>query len=139
MGGFLKDDLTVALDDVDRVAARIITIYRDLGAVAGDERSASRLLAEADRRETILSRYNQARQAHGQIPEVDDPERSHLQALWMKLKSLLTQPDPQESLAASLAELDRVLRQTVAAALALHPEDDIRKALEDFVAERQFG
>lgn len=139
MSGILKDDLTVALDEVDRVAARIITICRDLSAVAGDDRSASRLLAEAGEREAALARYNEARMAHGQIPEVDDPELSHLQAIWLKLRSVLAKPTPEEFLAAALKELDQVLQQTVAAAQALHPADDIASAMEHLIAARRSG
>jgi hypothetical protein len=137
MSNFLKDDLTVALDEVDRVASRIVTIYRDLSAVAGDADAAKRLRAEAERREAALASYNQARMAHGQIPEVDDPELAHLQALWVKLRSLLTKATPEGSLALSLAELDHALRRTVAAARDLQPDDDIAAAMDQLVAERQ--
>lgn len=135
MAGFLKDDLTVALDEVDRVASRIITIYRDLAAIAR-EQAAAALRAEADRREADLAAYNQARQSHGQTPEVDDPERSHLQALWLKLRSLLAAAGPDRALADSLAELDQALRDSIAAAQALQPDADLRDALERLVPQR---
>jgi hypothetical protein len=97
------------------------------------------LLAEAERREAALARYNQARMAHGQIPEVDDPELSHLQAVWLKLRSVLSTPDSEDSLTASLAELDQVLQQTVTAAQALHPADDIASAMAHLIAEHRCG
>jgi mannitol-1-phosphate/altronate dehydrogenase len=130
VSGFLKDDLTVALDDVDRVASRIITIYRDLAAISRDTRSAAALAAEADRRAVALAAYNRARQAHGQIPEVDDPERSHLQALWLKLRSMLAASAAEHALAESLADLDVALRDAVASAQARQPDADLREALE---------
>jgi hypothetical protein len=133
MPGFLKDDLTVALDEVDRVASRTITIYHDLIATAGDTPAAARLLAEARRREAALAGFNQARRVHGQIPEAEDPERGHLQAIWLKLRALVAAADPEESLEHSLAELDETLRQTVAAAAVLRPDTDIRQAMEQLV------
>ncbi|MFU8815382.1 MAG: hypothetical protein ACNA7W_08545 [Pseudomonadales bacterium] len=132
MPGFLKDDLTVALDEVDRIASRIITIYRDLAAVA-DEPAAAPLLEEAQCREAALRRYNEARQAHGQIPEVDDPERGHLQALWLKLKSLLASPNPAAALAHSLDELDQELRRAIASARALQPDADVSQTMEQLL------
>jgi hypothetical protein len=128
--GYLKDDLTVALDDVDRVAGRIITIYRDLAAITQRPGAAQALAAEADRRATTLATYNLARQAHGQIPEVDDPERGHLQALWLKLRSLLASSPAEDALAESLNHLDEALRDAVAAARSLNPHADLQDALE---------
>lgn len=135
MNPFLKDDLTVALDEVDRIASRIITIYRDLAAIAREPEAAGRLLDAAERRTQGLLRYNAARQAHGQIPEVDDPERSHLQALWLKLKSLMTTADPASSLENSLAELDDQLRQAIEAARALQPDADVLQAMDQLLPQ----
>jgi mannitol-1-phosphate/altronate dehydrogenase len=128
--GFLKDDRTVALDEVDRVASRIITIYRDLAAITQDQRSAQTLVAEADRRAAALADFNRERQAHGQIPEVDDPELSHIQAMWLKLRSLLATSAADEVLAQSLADLDDALRDAVNTARALQPDGNLRDALE---------
>ena len=136
MPRFLKDDLTVALDDVDRVATRIITIYRDLGAIAQDREAAARLMEEADRREAALERFNQARRAHDQIPEVGDPELAHFQALWLKLKSTLAATDALDALEASLAELDQALWQAIEDARALGPAPDIEAALTPLMVGR---
>jgi hypothetical protein len=133
MTGFLKDDLTVALDEVDRVASRTITVYHDLSSIAGDRPAAPGFLAEARRREAALARFNQARRAHGQIPETEDPERGHLHAVWLKLKALVATEDPEESVERSLAELDDTLREVVAAARALHPDSDICQAMEQLI------
>jgi mannitol-1-phosphate/altronate dehydrogenase len=135
MPGFLKDDLTVALDEIDRLASRTITMYRDLGTATGHAPAADRLRAEAERREAALARYNAARRTHGQIPETEDPERGHLQALWLKLKSLVASADQGDALEQLLAEQDDALRQAVAAAQALQPHADIRQAMEQLVPE----
>jgi hypothetical protein len=139
MPGFLKDDLTVALDDVDRTASRIITIYHDLAATAGDEQVADRLRREAQRREAAFARYIEARRSHGHVTEVDDPERSHLQALWLKLRAMFGAPGADQGLTAVLDELDETLRRTVATAADLQPPEDIRDALEQIAGERHAG
>jgi len=132
--GFLKDDLTVALDEVDRVASRIVTIYRDLAAITHDPRAARDLAAEADRRAAALAAFNRTRQAHGQIPEVDDPELSHLQAIWLKLRSLLAAAAAEDALAHSLKQLDEALRDAVTAARSRQPDADLRDALDLLLA-----
>ncbi len=133
MTGYLKDDLTVALDDVDRTAGRIITIYRDVGALARDPATAQRLQQRADRLTAGLERFNSARRAHHQTPEVEEPERAHLQALWLALKSALSEEPGDAALEASLQELHGHLAETVARVRALGPGADIEAALQELL------
>ncbi len=130
MTGYFKDDLTVALDDVDRTAGRIITIYRDIGALARDPETEQRLQQQADRLAAALEHFNAVRRAHHQTPEVEEPERAHLQALWLALKSALSQEPGEDALEASLRELHGHLAEVVARARALRPGADIEAAME---------
>lgn len=137
MSGFIKDDLTVALDEVDRIASRIITIFDDLSAIASAPSVAERLRERAEAHRRALVRFNLARRSAGHTPEVADPERAHLQSLWLALKSAVAGEHSEDSLQESLAELDAQLRETVDAAVGLHPEPDILAALQDLRAESQ--
>jgi small-conductance mechanosensitive channel len=130
MSQYLKDDLTVALDDVDRIASRIVTIHRDLAAVAGDQATAATLLDRAEQRERALHAFNAARRAHAQLPETEEPERAHLEALWLKLKAAVAWGRSAHALERSLAELDQRLCQAVAEACALEPPTDVERALQ---------
>jgi len=129
MNGFLKDDLTVALDEVDRTASRIVTIYEDLSDLASEPEVAARLRQAGERYRRALVAFNHARRAAGQIPEVADPERAHLQSLWMALRSAVSGEASREHLEHALDELDEELRRAVAAARKLDPDPALRDAL----------
>ena len=130
MNGFLKDDLTVALDEVDRYASRIVTIYDDLSAIAVEPEVAVSLRARGERHREALTAFNYARRAAGQTPEVGDPERAHLQSLWLVLKSAVSGGDSRQRLADSLRALDDELRHAVRTARNLDPEPAVRDALD---------
>lgn len=129
MSGFLKDDLTVALDEVDRTASRIVTIYDDLAAIAVDPEVAVQLRDRGQRHRSALVEFNHARRAAGQIPEVADPERAHLQSLWMALQSAVSGEQSRERLEVSLSQLDDELRAAARTAIDLGPEPEVRAAL----------
>lgn len=130
MAGLLKDDLTVALDDVDRTASRIVTVCGDLAAITLDPEAALRLREHAERLRAALADYNRLRQRAGQVPEVGDPERAHLQSLWLALKQAVSGEDAAEQLETVLGELDGALREAVRTAEALGPEKPIDDALQ---------
>jgi hypothetical protein len=135
MTGFLKDDLTVALDEVDRCASRIVTIYEDLSAITADPELAVSLRAEGERHREALTAFNHARRDSGQTPEVADPERAHIQSLWLVLKSAVSGEDFRQRLDESLGALDEELRHAIRAAGALEPEPAVRDALERLARE----
>ncbi|HEX7038462.1 MAG TPA: hypothetical protein VF210_22045 [Pseudomonadales bacterium] len=130
MTGLFKDDLTVALDEVDRTASRIVTVCSDLAAITPDPEAARRLTAHGERLRQALVEYNRLRRRAGQVPEVGDPERAHLQSLWLALKQAVSGEDAVEQLDAVLRELDGALQQAVAAARAQGPEPELTRALE---------
>jgi hypothetical protein len=134
MTGFLKDDLTVALDDVDRTASRIVTIYQDLTAIAADPDMSRRLRERGEDHRLALVAFNDARTGAGQTPEVGDPERAHLQALWLALKSAVSTEPSEQQLQQSLTDLDDELRRAVEAARRHHPGPGILDALERLTA-----
>jgi hypothetical protein len=135
MSGLLKDDLTVALDDVDRTASRIVTIYDDLSAIAIDLELSRRLREGAEQRRRALVAFNHARRTAGQTPEVGDPERAHLQFLWLALKSAVSGKSSAQALQVSLAELDAELQRVIDAARNLHPEPPLPSALNALAAQ----
>lgn len=135
MTALFKDDLTVALDEVDRTASRIVTICEDLAAIAVEPDVAVVLRERGERHRTALVAFNQARLAAGQTPEVADPERAHLQSLWMALKSAVSGEASRESLEESLATLDAELRAAVEHARSLGPEPRMREALDRLTSE----
>lgn len=128
MSGLFKDDLTVALDEVDRTASRILTIYHDLAGLTDHVDRAERLQREGERLRQALTRFNDARRAAGQVPEVADPERAHLQSLWLALKSAVSGGSEQQ-LDESLKALRDELAGAVAAARALRPPPGVDAAL----------
>lgn len=135
MAQFLKDDLTVALDDVDRILFRSVTLHEQLGHLAAEPDLGERLLARSRRLDEALNRYNRIRESAGQIPELEDPERAQLEALWFKLKSLVAQAGAEASLDESISRLDDTVLHAVDAALALHPEPGLQDALRAIEAE----
>lgn len=135
MSGFFKDDLTVALDEVDRTASRLVTICDDLAAIAVDPDVARRLRELGERHRAALVDFNHARRAAGHTPEVGDPERAHLQSLWMALKSAVSGEAAPDSLLESLNQLDDALRTAVQTALELKPEPLVRDALQRLMRE----
>ena len=137
MNGFLKDDLTVALDEVDRTASRIVTIYEDLSGIAPEPLVADQLRDAGERHRRALVAFNHARRAAGQIPEVADPERAHLQSLWLALRSAVSGEASRVRLDQALDELDEELRRAVAAARALGPEPALRDALDRLAQDLQ--
>lgn len=136
MDGILKDDLTVALDEVDRTASRIVTIYQDLAGLADDPALADRFEQEAARRRQALTAFNRERRAAGQTPEVADPERAHLASLWFTLKAAVAGERAREQMERSLAELDERLAEAVRGALALSPPAAIAAALAALDGDR---
>lgn len=137
MSGFLKDDLTVALDEVDRIASRIITIYDDLSAIASDPGVSRRLSERGEAHRRALVAFNRARRDAGQVPEVGDPERAHLQSLWLALKSAVAGEHSEERLQTALAELDDQLHTAIRAVRELEPEAGVLQALEQLTAAVQ--
>lgn len=137
MNGFLKDDLTVALDEVDRIASRIVTIYEDLSVIASDPGVSRRLSERGEAHRRALVGFNRARSAAGQIPEVGDPERAHLQSLWLALKSAVAGEHSEERLQSALAELDDQLCAAIQTARAFEPPAAVGNALEDLTAQLQ--
>jgi len=135
MSGWLKDDLTVALDEVDRTASRIVTIQEDLGALAVEPDVAARLRERAERHRRALTDFNHARRAAGQIPEVADPERAHLQSLWVALTAAVSGEDSAGRLEQSLSELDDELRAAIRAAREQRPEGAMLEALDRLADE----
>ncbi len=109
MSGLLKDDLTVALDEVDRIASRIATIYDDLATLAPEPELARRLRERGDARRRALVAFNEARRSAGQTPEVGDPERAHLHSLWLRLEAAVTGSRRDEHLEHALDALDERL------------------------------
>lgn len=130
MTGLFKDDLTVALDEVDRTASRIVTVCNDLAAITPDPEAAQRLAEHGERLRQALAEYNRLRRRAGQVPEVGDPERAHLQSLWLALKQAVSGEHAVEQLDAVLRELGDALEQAVAAARAQEPEPALVEALE---------
>lgn len=130
MTRFLKDHLTVALDEVDRTASRIVTIYQDLAAVAASTEVADRLERRAAGHRRALRDFNRARTADGQTPEVGDPERAHLHSLWLALKSAVAGDHSEARLTESLARLDAELRRVVAEARSAGPPPAVAEALD---------
>lgn len=133
MAGFFKDDLTVALDDVDRLASRMATVYYDLRALATQPETAALLEQRSQRLEAALGAFNEARRKHGQAPEVEEPERGHLEALWFKLKSVLAENSAQ-ALKEAMEAWNRQLEDAVAQARRLNSDADIDAALEQLTA-----
>lgn len=130
MTGLFKDDLTVALDEVDRTASRIITIYDDLAAIATDPVVGRRLRERGERHRAALVAFNHARTSAGQTPEVADPERAHLQSLWLALKSAVAGDHSEDSLQQSLADLDDELHEAIRSARAQGASPDVEHALD---------
>ena len=135
MTGWLKDDLTVALDEVDRSASRIVTIHDDLAAIATDPGVARRLRERGERHRQALVAFNHARRSAGQTPEVGDPERAHLQSLWLALKAAVAGEHSEERLQQSLADLDEELHAAIRAARQHPLGDSVRRALDGLAAE----
>lgn len=135
MNGYLKDDLTVALDDVDRVLYRAATIHLRLGHLAPDEALAASLTARGEALERALTRFNEAREAEGQVPELEDPERAQIEALWLKLKSWVAQEGAEASFRESLARLDETVLETIDRARELGPGPVVAAALDALRAE----
>lgn len=130
MSGFIKDDLTVALDEVDRAGKRLLTIYRDLAGVASEPALADDLASHAERLQSDLARYDEARRRHQQIPEQEDPELGHLQALWLTVKSALAAGEGEQALRESLQPLCDHLADAIEQASALGLPGDVRDALD---------
>jgi hypothetical protein len=129
MPGILKDDLTVALDDVDRLTSRTVTVCEDLAGLAADPDISTWLRARAATLGEALDAFNAARRNRQQIPEVDDPERSHLQALWLGLKAAVTGAASRAELQEHLTPLEEQLGIAIGEARRLNRDEDIDLAL----------
>lgn len=131
MSGFLKSDLMVALDDVDRIGRRIVTIYRDLSTLTADPDLAHKLERSADGLERAIERFDEARRRSGQIPEQEDPDRGHVQALWYALKSAVSSEGAESTLEPSLDEFDELFNDAIERARSLAPPPALVAALEE--------
>lgn len=129
MPGILKDDLTVALDDVDRVTSRTVTVCEDLAGLASAPDISEWLRDRAATLGEALEAFNAARRNIQQIPEVEDPERSHLQALWLGLKAAVTGAVSRDELQQHLTPLEEQLTSAIGEARRLNRDEDIDAAL----------
>jgi hypothetical protein len=104
-------------------------------ARTGDPALASRLHARGRKLETALDRFNRARKAEGQVPELEDPERAQLHVWWLKLKAWVSQGSAEESVRSSLEEFDATVLETIDRARALNPDRQLAEALDQARAD----
>jgi alkylated DNA nucleotide flippase Atl1 len=127
--GLFKDDVTIALDEVDRLGARAVTVYHDLARLAAEPDTARWLDQAAARLTSALNRYHRTRVAHQQIPESGDPERAHVQALWLRLKAGARSGGGPEAMRELLEPLTNELTEAIRQARAVAPAADLADAI----------
>lgn len=126
MSKLFRSDKTIALDKVCELADTTAGVYADLADMVVDVDIAERLRECARARAEAANDLIVARQDSDELPATGDPERAALQALGMKLESLITDT---EAMYHSLRDLDLEVSDAISAALPHVQEQEIITAL----------
>lgn len=121
----LKSRHTIALDKTCELADTSASVYADLAELA-DNDIAEKLSRCAEARAQAANDLIVARQSSGDLPTIGKPEKAALQALGIKLSSLVSDT---HAMAHNLRDMDLEVREAALSALEDEPDADLVKAL----------
>ncbi|MBT8144523.1 MAG: hypothetical protein KJO55_07465 [Gammaproteobacteria bacterium] len=114
MDGIIRSPVTIALDKVCDLADTSASVFSELADMVVDSETSAELERCGQARAQAVNDLIVARQESGELPAAGDPERAALQAVGMKLESLV---NDTEAMYHSLVDMDVELKAAVTAAL----------------------
>lgn len=131
MSAPIRSERVIALDKTCELAENSASIFSDLAELTLDPGVAETLRECAEARTQVASELIVARQETGELPAVGKPEKAALQALGMKLGSIVGEP---EAMYHKLRELDLELAEAAHESLRLGVEDSVGRVLQSLLS-----
>ena len=131
----LKDEVTARLDDLQRAGMEALDLYQDIENRTDDETLRELLAPHIDAQRSMLERAADVRRELGQLPQVADPERAHLEAAGAFVRAMVLPGASTTHYVESLLDAAETVDRCLADALGLELDGRLRRALESFARE----
>jgi len=128
----IKDDRTAQLDVLTSAAEEMLELYRDLLAKLEDDGLQAELAGYVEEQSALLERLEASRRERGELPQAGDPERAHLRALAVRLRTFAMPEDGRASILEALADAAAHVRAEAEAALAMPLPAQQSRLLADY-------
>lgn len=123
----LKSRHTIALDKICELADTSASVYADLAELVTEVDIAEKLSRCAEARAQAANDLIVARQESGDLPAAGKPEKAALQALGIKLSSLVSDT---HAMVHNLRDMDIEVSEAAKSALQEEPVAEIAQALD---------